>query len=123
MRESAKIENGRLLHLLSKELGFFNAGGYGQTFRSEWRPTLLLRDSPSCINYSESGRPNPCRECPLFLLVPSDKKDKLVPCHYIPLDDRGTTIAELYARGSQESLDRLYRSWLKDTTQKFKKTS
>jgi len=123
MSESPKIENSRLLQLLSRELGFFDAGGYGQKFRSQWRPTLLLRDSPACINYSESGKHHPCRECPLFSLVAPDKKDKLVPCHYIPLNNGGTTIAELYAQGSQESLDRLYRSWLKDITQKLKKPS
>jgi hypothetical protein len=123
MNEPAKIENSRLLHLLNKELSFFDAGGYGQKFRSEWRPTLLLRDSPACINYSESGRPHPCRECSLFSLVPPDKKDTLVTCHHIPLNDGGTAIAELYAQGSQESLDRLYRSWLKDITQKLKKPS
>lgn len=123
MNAPPKIENSRLLHLLSRELGFFDAGGYGQKFRSQWRPTLLLRDSPACINYSESGKHNPCRECPLFPLVAPDKKDKLVPCHYIPLNNSGTTINELYAQGSQESLDRLYRSWLKDITQKLRKPS
>jgi len=51
------------------------------------------------------------------------QKDKLVPCHYIPLNNRGTTINKLYAQGSQESLDRLYRSWLKDITQKLRKPS
>lgn len=123
MSEPAKIENSRLLQLLNKELSFFDAGGYGQTFRSQWRPTLLLRDSPACINYSESGKHNPCRECPLFSLVAPDKKDTVIPCHYIPLNNGGTTIADLYAQGSQESLDRLYRSWLKDITQKLKKPS
>jgi hypothetical protein len=123
MSESPKIENNRLLQLLSKEPGLFDAGGYGKKFRSEWRPTLLLRDSPACVNYSESGKHNPCCECPLFSLVALDKKDTLVPCHHIPLNDGGTTIAELYAQGSQESLDRLYRSWLKDITQELEKPS
>jgi hypothetical protein len=123
MNESSKVENRRLLQLLGTELGFFNAGGYGRTSRSQWRPTLLLRDSPACINYNDTGRQNPCKMCPLFALVAPDKKDSLVPCHYIALNKDDVTIAELYAHGSQDSLDRLYRTWLQDITQKVKTSS
>lgn len=119
MSGRSKIENNRLLQLLTKELGFFNAGGYGRNFRSQWRPTLLLRDSPACINYGDTGRQNPCRECPLFSLIPADKKDEVVPCHSIPLNEDGMTIAKLYAEGSQDSLDRLYRNWLQDIIKKL----
>ena len=114
-----KIENNRLLQLVSKELGFLNAGGYGRSFRSQWRPTLLLRDSPACINYGDTGRQNPCRECPLFSLIPPDKKDERVPCHFIPLNESGLTIARVYAEGSQNSLDRLYQNWRRDIIKKL----
>jgi hypothetical protein len=114
-----KIENYRLLQLVTKELGFFNAGGYGRSFRSQWRPTLLLRDSPACINYGDTGRQDPCSECPLFSLIPRDKKGELIPCHSIPLNESGVTIARLYAKGSQDSLDRLYQNWLQDIIRKL----
>jgi hypothetical protein len=118
-----QTENSRLLQALKTEIGFFDAGGYGQIFRSQWRPTLLLRDSPACANYSDSGRQNPCSRCPMFSLVPHDKKDKLVPCHFIPLDKCGRTIAWFYEHGSQESLDWHYRIWLEDITNALKTSS
>jgi hypothetical protein len=123
MNKSNQIESHRLLQLLATELRFFDAGRYGRTNGGQWRPTLLLRDSPACINYNETGRQNPCRECPLFPLVASDKKDRLVPCHYIPLNEGGVTIADVYKQGSQTSLDRLYRNWLQDITRKLKTSS
>ena len=123
MSNSNKLESHRLLQLLRTELVFFEAGGYGRTFRGQWRPTLLLRDSPACINYHDTGRQNPCTECPLFALVAPEKKDSLVPCHYIPLNKGGVTIADLYKQGSQTSLDRLYRNWLQDITQKITTSS
>ncbi|MCU1221875.1 MAG: hypothetical protein JWN42_3072 [Candidatus Angelobacter sp.] len=118
MSEPNQVESHRLLQLLRTELRFFDAEGYGRTFRGQWRPTLLLRDSPACINYHDTGRQNPCTDCPLFALVVPDKKDSLIPCHYIPLNKGGVTIADLYKQGSQTSLDRLYRNWLQDTTKK-----
>lgn len=119
MNAPNKIENNRLLQLVSNELEFFNAGGYGWSFRSQWRPTLLLRDSPACINYGDTGQQNPCRECSLFSLIPPGKKDELVPCHSIPLNEAGMTIARLYAEGSQNSLDRLYQNWLQEIIKKL----
>jgi hypothetical protein len=112
-----QIENQRLLQILRNEVAFFDAGGYGRPFRSNWRPTLLLRDSPACINYRDSGRQNSCHECPLFSLVAAGQQDRLIPCHYIPLNSQGETITALYARGPQELLDQLYRNWLQEKIQ------
>jgi hypothetical protein len=39
------------LAALKAELEFLDNGGYGRPFRSGWRPTLLLRDSPICPNF------------------------------------------------------------------------
>ena len=112
MKQGKQPENLRLLQALRNEAAFFDAGGYGRPFLSQWRPTLLLRDSPACINYCDNGRQNPCRACPLFSLVPSSEGDKLLPCHHIPLNAQGETVARLYAHGSQRLLDQLYRNWL-----------
>lgn len=114
MRKAEQNKNRLLFRVLRNEAAFFDAGGYGKLFRSKWRPTLLLRDSPACINYNDAGRQNPCRECPLFAFVPLEKQDTLVPCHHIQLNPQGETIAGLYARGSQELLDQIYRNWLKE---------
>lgn len=114
MRKAEQTENRLLFRVLRNEAAFFNAGGYGKPFRSQWRPTLLLRDSPACINFRDQGRKHSCSECPLFSLVPAEQRQRLIPCHYIQLNLQGETIAGLYARGSQEQLDRNYRNWLKE---------
>jgi hypothetical protein len=112
MKQGNQTQNRGLLQVLRKEAAFFDAGGYGRPFRSQWRPTLLLRDSPACINYRDASRPNPCRECPLFSMVPASQKDKQLPCHSIPLNPQGETVASLYGQGSQDFLDQNYRNWL-----------
>jgi hypothetical protein len=101
-----------LLQTVKRELAFFDTGGYGQPFRSEWRPTLLLRDSPVCMNYNTTGRQVSCSECPFFPLVPPARQDAVVPCHHIPLDARGNTVARLYRTGTQKELDQHYHNWL-----------
>jgi hypothetical protein len=78
-------ESQLLLWALKRELAFFDAGGYGQPFRSEW---------------------------PFFSLVPTDSQDTLVPCHHIPLDPRGHTVARLYRTATQKELDQHYHNWL-----------
>jgi hypothetical protein len=110
----AANQNGRgqLLQAAKKELRFFDARGYGYPFRSEWRPTLLLRDSPVCINFSSAGQQHACRECPLFSLVPVAGRGTLIPCHNIPLDVTAATISDLYRKGTQQALDQPYREWL-----------
>jgi len=117
MANAKPRERGRLLQVLRNEIAFFDAGGYGRPFRSAWRPTLLLRDSPACINYRDTGRQNSCRECPLFSLVARDQRERLAPCHHIPLNPQGKTVADLYALGSQELLDQRYRNWLQKKIQ------
>jgi len=112
MPDRIQTEKPRLLQAVKRELGFFDAGGYGRPFRGQWRPTLLLRDSPVCINCNDAGRQSPCSQCPLFSLVPPDKHSSVVPCHHIPLNKKGVTIAKLYAGSSQPCLDSHYRNWL-----------
>jgi len=114
MRRTEQTQNRLLFRVLRTEAAFFDAGGYGKPFRSKWRPTLLLRDSPACINYRACGMQNSCSKCPLFSLVPVEQRAKLIPCHYIQLNPQGETIAGLYARSSQELLDQIYRNWLKE---------
>lgn len=115
MNEGMKTMLGRnreLLKALKEELAFFQSGGYGTPFRSEWRPTLLFRDSPTCVNFSSADELNPCQQCPLFALVPKNKRQEAIPCHHIVLDSAGKSIADAYRMGSQKNLDILFRGWL-----------
>ncbi|HEY6972631.1 MAG TPA: universal stress protein [Candidatus Angelobacter sp.] len=109
-----------LLKALKEQLVFFERGGYGYAYRSAWRPTLLLRDSPLCLN-ATFAQARPCRECILFPMVPEEKRNFLLPCHHIPLNSSGDTIAKLYADGTQEQLDRTLHQWLRATIQRLEK--
>lgn len=101
-----------LLQALKTELAFFDAGGYGQSSRSDWRPTLLLRDSPVCLNFNATGRLASCDHCPFFRLAPAADRDAILPCHHVPLDAQGNTIAGMYRKGTQKELDERYHNWL-----------
>jgi len=71
MTADDKSDRKALLKALKSELAFFDKGGYGKPFRSGWRPTLLLRDSPVCLNFHATGRQASCDQCPFFRLVPA----------------------------------------------------
>jgi len=43
----------------------------------------------------------------------------LLPCHHIPLNAAGETIATLYASGTQQKLDEAFHDWLWTTIQKI----
>lgn len=107
-----------LLRALKEELVFWEQGGYGRRFRGEWRPTLVIRDSPLCLN-ATGGAARSCRECLLFDLIPPEKRNLSIPCHHIALNQADDTIASLYANGTQEKLDETFHSWLCATIQRF----
>lgn len=110
---------GHTLQLLSNELSFLRLAGYGRSFRSQWRPTLIFRDSPTCINFDSRGIHQPCQRCPLIEFTPEDKRTAFIPCHHIPLNQEGQTVASLYQNGTQEQLDDAVRKWLEFTIDKL----
>ena len=78
-----------LLEVLKFELSFLEHGGYGRSVRTPWRPTSIFEDSLSCLNFGDPARTHPCEECLLFGLVPEHSRNENVPCHYIPLNEKG----------------------------------
>jgi hypothetical protein len=115
------MQHNPLLQLLEAELAFFESGGYGRPFRGSWRPTLLLRDSPTCFRAGLADGSEHCRNCKLWSLVPADRSQELIPCHHILLNDQGDTIQSLYRSGTQEALDHAYRGWLRKYVEQLKK--
>ena len=59
-----------VLEVLKTELEFLESGGYGNVRRAGWRPQFIFEDSPSCLNYGDSERWQPCSDCILIGLVP-----------------------------------------------------
>lgn len=109
------------LQLLANELSFLRLGGYGRPFRSHWRPTLIFRDSPTCLNFDSGAPIQPCERCPLFQFIPEAKHNCRVPCHSIPLNERAETIASMYETGTQQQLDNAVRRWLEATIKKLER--
>lgn len=115
----------RTLQLLCCELSFLKVGGYGHKFRSDWRPTLIFRDSPVCLNFEPGAPRQPCERCSLFQFVPANRRTALIPCHHIALNQSGDTVASLYQNSTQEELDVAVKSWLEatiDTLQREEKS-
>lgn len=114
--------NNSILAALRAELEFLDNGGYGHTFRSAWRPTLLLRDSRVCPNSGNGSAHHECSECFLMDWVPANAAGELFPCHHIRLNQAGDTIATLQHAGTQTELDTKYRAWLCALIKKIEKS-
>ena len=100
-----------ILDLLRSELDFIEKGGYGRDVRTPWRERAVFRDSLSCVNYALPEKAHPCDECHLIDFVPHEKRDEVVPCHFIPLTDCGDTIETLDS--NQSVLEDTLKHWLR----------
>lgn len=110
-----------VLHVLRYELNFLEQGGYSRNLRrGEVSP---FQDTLSCLNFGEPLRPHTCHECFLYDFVPEGSRTEDIPCHFIPLDSSGTTIAKLLRRGSREELESALKSWLRAKISKLENTS
>ena len=90
-------------------------GGYGRSVRTPWKEERLFRDSITCLNVTEQVKKHPCNECLLWEWVPDAHKDEDIPCHFIPLDGRGQSIAELEEAGKREEAEQALLVWLDST--------
>lgn len=103
-----------LLQMLRFELNYLEQGGFQRD-----RATMGL-DSPFlgttlCVNFGDPLRRHSCRECALHRFVPPDRQHEEFPCHYIPLDASGDTIARLIATKKPERLEIALKHWLRAT--------
>ncbi len=104
-----------LADLLRFELQFIQDGGYGRAPRFPWlQPTALL-DSPTCLNFGDPARTLPCTDCLLIQFVPPERRSEVIPCHHIPLDNKGETLDSLYHCGSQREIEEKLANWLRRT--------
>jgi len=103
-----------VLQVLRYELNFLEQGGYNRGL-AEGRPISPFQDTLSCLNFGEPLRPHTCHECFLYDFVPEESKTEDVACHFIPLDDSGTTVASLLEAGEYRRLEELLKNWLRKT--------
>jgi len=101
-----------LLELLKDELAFIEQGGYGRSVRTPWMPKSPFQDSLTCINYGYPYRAHPCNECHLLDFVPGNHRCEEVPCHFIPLNEKGETIEDFESNQNQPKLEASLKKWL-----------
>jgi hypothetical protein len=102
----------QIIDQLKLERDILKNGGYGRSVRTPWKPTKLFRDSVTCLNFDEMVKRHPCNECFLWEWVPEDHQNEDLPCHYIPLNDRGDSIASLEDAGDREEAEKALLGWL-----------
>jgi hypothetical protein len=94
-------------------------GGYGRSVRTPWKEERIFRDSITCLNVTEQVKKHPCNECLLWEWVPEDHKDEDIPCHFIPLNEQGKSIAELEEAGKREEAEQALLVWLDSTIERL----
>jgi hypothetical protein len=102
-----------LIEVLKFELKFLESGGYERSVRTAWKGTSIFQDSITCINFGDPDRSRPCDECLLIDFVPLDQQSSDVPCHHIPITERGETIESIEQGMSREEVEEAVRDWLR----------
>jgi hypothetical protein len=108
-----------ILHELKLQRSILQDGGYGRSVRTPWKPTQLLRDSLTCLNFDEVVKKHPCDECLLWDWVPEEHRDQDIPCHFIPLNSGGDSIASLEGEREREKAEKALLEWLDSTISKL----
>jgi hypothetical protein len=130
-----------LLNALKLELQFCERGGYktiveklparsrrndsastvplDETTREFRKERSVFQDSPWCLNYRLPTPEHPCSACSLVHFVPDEKQGEAVPCHHIPLNERGDTVATLGGPGDAPDLQETVLDWLRRTIQQL----
>ncbi len=140
----AKAQQKALLKALKLELTFCELGGYqpagparlparADEIHSIPRPFFdpstqeshkglsVFRDSPSCLNYGMPAGKHPCSECWLMAFVPAEKRGEAVPCHHIPLNPHGDTVATLGEPGHTPRIHEAVVDWLHRTIEQLER--
>jgi hypothetical protein len=115
------------LDTLKKELEFVDHAGYRKPVGSRqplfcmetgasWRKPTFIEDSPSCPKEKYCAC-NPEGDCVLMSFVPNEHRHDTLPCHHIPLNEKGETIASLAT--DRDKVEPVLRGWLVKTIEKL----
>ncbi|HEY7679750.1 MAG TPA: hypothetical protein VIC04_04465 [Terriglobia bacterium] len=117
------FDKAEMLEKLKLELDILEKGGYAPSeCEPHWMP-LVFRDSVSCPNLGLEFKVEPCSNCFLMYFVPPEHRLEYNPCHHIPLNERGETVASLSRENNKEALLTALRSWLQSTISKLEETT
>jgi hypothetical protein len=103
-----------LLQMLRFELNYLEQGGFARDRATMGMDSPFLATS-LCINFGDPLRRHACRECGLHRFVPEERQHEEFPCHFIPLNSSGDTIARLIAQKKPERLEIALKHWLRAT--------
>jgi hypothetical protein len=104
-----------IIEQLRLERSILKDGGYGRSPHTPRKAERIFRDSITCLNVGLEVKRHPCSECMLWEWVPDDHKDKDIPCHFIPLNAQGESIAALEEKGDHSGAEELLLQWLDST--------
>jgi len=108
-----------IIDQLKLERDVLKDGGYGRSVRTAWKGTRLFRDSVTCLNFGEEDKVHPCNECLLWEWVPEERRREEIPCHFIPLNEKGETIHTLEEADDRGRAEEMLRVWLDLTIQRL----
>jgi hypothetical protein len=107
------MDKREILEKLKVELGALEYGRTRRSVHMPWEEISFFQDSATCLNYGLEGRPHPCGKCLLMSFVPETQQKESIPCHHIPLDNRGNTIQNLDRGYNRHSVEEAVAGWLR----------
>jgi hypothetical protein len=116
-----KYDKQEIIDKLKLEASILRDGGYQPSVRDPHHQPQIFRDSVTCLNVGLEIKKEPCSDCILMLFVPAEHRDRENPCHYIPLNEAGDTVASLEAAGDRDKLEKELLHWLEKTIEKTEK--
>ena len=106
------MSDNEVLDNLRFERAFVELGGYERSVREPRKEPSIFQESPACPNYAAPEKTVPCEECFLMSFVPKEKRSETVPCHHIPLNASGDTVASLEGSGDDFKVHEAFHGWL-----------
>lgn len=110
-----KFDKRDVIEKLKLEAGILRDGGYNPSVRDPHTQPRIFRDSVTCLNVGLEVKKEPCDNCLLMLFVPPERRKLENPCHHIPLNEKGDTVASLEASGDRDKLEKTLLEWLETT--------
>jgi len=101
-----------IIEQLKLERSILKDGGYGRSVHTPWKDERLFRDSITCLNLGEEVKRRQCSNCKLWEWIPRDHWEEDIPCHFIPLNERGESVASLEGAGARERAEEALVKWL-----------
>jgi hypothetical protein len=115
----ARFTKQEMIHLLRLEASIIEGGNYGRPVLLPWRGLPVLRECLSCLNVAGVEDQRSCGSCFLLEHVPKRHHRKKLPCHHIPLNEEGDTIAAFDKRGRQNEASIALLTWIRETIKKL----